>query len=277
MEKRKPDYSQDNKMVVSNNYIRAVHPERMNVNAMKLFRLIVTQCRLSDSKFYEYECKIKDLSVLFETDPKNLYRDVQKLCKNVMQTVLYIGDGNPKHDWEYRTIFSICKYQSGKGIINIKLNDDVTDLFLQLRRNFTQIPISAILTMKSKHAIRLYELICEKLMNHYPYADVSTEIQITLQEARAVTNTEKKKTYDHIGHFKAKVLLPSLKEIEENANWKIIYTDIKRSRSIIGFNLVVWSKVGYEVVEEMKRQGQTVPQKWSDKQVPGQMSLFDIM
>lgn len=277
MEKRDPNYNPDNKMVVSNNYIHAIHPERMSINAMKLFRLAITQCRKSDSGFFEYEFRIQDIAEAFDIAPNNLYTEAQESCKKMMQSLLYIGDGNPKHDWKYRTIFDECSYSSKDGIIRVQLSDKMTDLFLQLKRDFTRIPISAVLTMKSKYAIRLYELICEKLNSQFPYADVATEIQLSLDDARKVTGTDKKKTYDKISNFKSRVLLPSLAEIEDNAGWKIILTDIKYGRRVTGFNLVVWSRNGYEYIEECKRKG-VLPNHGNralDDQLPGQMSIFD--
>ena len=278
MAKRETNYNPDNKMVVSNRYIHAVHPEKMNINAMKLFRLAITQCRMSDKGFYEYEFRIQDIAESFGIDADNLYRDVQENCKKMMQSLLYYGDGNPKHDWKYKTIFDECSYNSKTGAVTVQLSDKMSDLFLQLKRDFTRIPVAAILMMKSKYAIRLYELICEKLNSQFPYADVATEIQISLEEARKVTATDKKKTYDKISNFKSKVLLPSIREIEENANWKIILTDLKYGRRVTGFNVVVWSRNGWEYIEDCKRKG-ILPNRGNatEEQLTGQMNIFDFV
>ena len=278
MEKREPNYNPDNKMVVSNRYIHAVHPEKMSINAMKLFRLAITQCRMTDKGFYEYDFRIQDIAESFGIDADNLYKDVQENCRKMMQSLLYYGDGNPKHDWKYKTIFEECSYSSKTGTITVQLSDKMSDLFLQLKRDFTRIPVSAVLTMKSKYAIRLYELICEKLNSRFPYADVATEIQVSLEEARKVTGTEKKKTYDKISNFKSKVLLPSIREIEDNASWKIILTDTKYSRKVTGFSMVVWSRRGYEYIEDCKRKG-ILPKRINaeEEQLPGQMTLFDYL
>ena len=278
MAKRETNYNPDNKMVVSNRYIHAVHPEKMNINAMKLFRLAITQCRMSDKGFYEYEFRIQDIAESFGIDADNLYRDVQENCKKMMQSLLYYGDGNPKHDWKYKTIFDECSYNSKTGAVTVQLSDKMSDLFLQLKRDFTRIPVAAVLMMKSKYAIRLYELICEKLNSQFPYADVATEIQISLEEARKVTATDKKKTYDKISNFKSKVLLPSIREIEENANWKIILTDLKYGRRVTGFNVVVWSRNGWEYIEDCKRKG-ILPNRGNatEEQLTGQMNIFDFV
>ena len=296
MEKRHPDYREDNKMVVSNKYITAVHPDRMNINAMKLFRLAIAQCRMTDKGFYQYDFHVSALAEAFKIDKSGMYRNAQEMCKNLMQTVLLVGDGNPRHKWKYKHIFETCEYDPEEGMITVEFHEDMTDLFLQLRSRFTRIPIVAVLTMKSKYGIRLFELICMKIWSNFPYADNATEIQLTLDEIKKTAGVEKKKTYDSISHVKQKILMPALKEIEECAEWKITCTDVKHARKITGFSLEIWERNGWEVMEKCKREGVIPPrpkyanERWSegvippqrkqadesDDVLPGQMSIFDV-
>ena len=280
MEKRQPDYREDNKLVVSNDYITAVHPDRMNINAMKLFRLAITQCRMNDNGFYQYDFKISDLAEVLKVDRSDIHRDAQKMCISMAQAVLLIGDGNPRHGWEVLTIFETCKYSPRDQAIKVELSGKMTKLFLQLKARFTRIPIAAMLTMKSKYGIRLFELICMKIQSYYPYADHATEIQLTLDEIKKTAGVEKKKTYDSISHVKQKILMPALKEIEECAKWKIICTDVKHARKVTGFNLEIWERNGWEVMEKYKRERVIPPQRKqadeSDDVLPGQMSIFDV-
>ena len=278
MPTKKPDYRKENKIVVSNEYIRAVHPARMSISAMKLFRLTIMQCKKTDQEFYEVEHKLSDLAELFHTQTKDLYRDVVKASLNMLQTVLTVTDEKGKVVEAY-TIFSKWRYLPETNSIQIRLNNEIQPLFLQLRKNFTQIPIFAILTMKSKYGIRLYELICEKMQRNYPYADVATEILVTLEEIRAVTGTDKKKTYDRISNLKDKVILPSIQEIEENGQWKILLQDIKTGRKVTGFRFEIWSKNGWQYIEDCKQKG-ILPFRGNannPEQIAGQMTIYDYL
>lgn len=277
MSEKKPDYRKENKVVVSNEYIRAVHPPRMSISAMKLFRLTIMQCRKQDTGFYEVEYKLSDVADIFQTQTKDLYRDLVKASINMLQTVLTVADDKGRITKAY-TIFSEWEYLPDTSSIRVRLNDKVKPLFLQLRKNFTQIPIAAMLTMKSKYAIRLYELICEKMHGNYPYADVATEITITLEEARAVTGTDKKKTYDRISNFRDKVLLPSIKEIEEDADWKILLENLKTGRRVTGYRLEIWSRNGYEYIQDCKEKG-ILPFRGNreQEQIHGQLTIYDYL
>lgn len=280
MSKREADYNENNKMVVSNSYVHAIHPYNMSLNAMKLFRLVVTQCRLKDEEFFEYDFKIIDLAEAFHIKSQNLYRDVKQMCRNMSFSVLYVGDDDdPENDWEYKPIFSECKYQKKSGKVTIQLNPKVTDLFLKLKSNFTKVPISAVLLMKSKYAIRLFELLCEKMRNCLPYADNATEVTLTLKEIRKATGTDKKKTYDILTNLKKRVFYPSIEEIETASEWKIICSDIKNGRTVTGFRLEIWSRAGWEYIESCKAQGilPNYGNREYESQIEGQMSIFDYM
>ena len=148
------------------------------------------------------------------------------------------------------------------------------NLFLNLKSNFTNIPLEHIVLMKNKNSIRIYEVIRQKMMNHFPRADVYTVIEITAEEIREVTETVDKKSYNHVGHLKDRLLLPALAEIESATNWKIVCKDLKRGRKVFGFELEIWSSTGYAYIEMCKAEGK-IPQIARDDQIPGQMSLFD--
>ena len=150
-----------------------------------------------------------------------------------------------------------------------------------MKKNFTKVPISAVLMMKSKYTIRLFELICEKMQNCYPYADTATEVTLTLEEIRKATGTDQKKTYDILSNLKKRVFYPSIDEIETASDWKIICTDIKKGRTVTGFRLEIWSRNGYEYLEYCKANG-IIPNRGNreyetETQIPGQMNIFDYV
>lgn len=274
---REPDYNRNNKLVASNRYIRAIHPERMNLNAMKLFRLAITQCRLNDDRFYEYRFNVNELAAVLHVDEKDMYRDIRNMCLYLMQMVLKVGSENPIEDWEFWHIFEKAKYEKKTRTVTILLHKDMTELFLQLKTNFTRIPIANILSMKSKYAIRIYELLCERMMSHYPYGDESAEITLSLDELRQATGTDKKKTYALVSNFKNVVLYPALREIENVANWTIITADIKCGRIISGFKFTIWSAFGYQHSPKSPlRQAEEVKKAAQPKTDHVQMSIFDF-
>lgn len=235
------DMRETNVMVTDNNFIKAKYDGRMSLNAMKLLRLTITQCKLTDKNFLEYEVGITDLGKMFRIEPDNLYREADKMTTQLMKTILYIGDGDPKHGYKKYTIFSECEYQPGSGVIKICISEKMIPFFLGLKKNFTRIPIGTLVTMKSKYTIRVYELICEKLKNTKIYANKHANIELSVEEIRSACSTENK--LRQIGQFKERLLNVAVNEINScGIGWQISYIDIKQGRKILGFNFKIESK-----------------------------------
>lgn len=265
MKKREADYGEDNKVTVRNDFVKADYPANMTATDLKLLRLVISQCRKNDKEFYQYEFNAVDIAEKFNMDRSNLYREAQNSVRRLFKCDVEISS---EDEYQLLHIFQTAKYK--KGVFTMKLSEEMEKLFLNLRKNFTNIPLLPILAMKNKNSIRIYEMICQKFMSHYPYAAVSTEVQISTEELREVTGTKDMKSYDHTGHLKNKILNPSMEEIEHAADWKIIVKDIKKSRKITGFSLTVWDRNGYEVVEQCKAEGKLPP-----KPKYRQMDFFD--
>ncbi len=274
--KRDPDYRTDNKMVVRNDFIYADHPIGMSIHAMRLLRIAITQCRKNDNEFFMYEFKVSDLADMIGCSRDNLYRVADEITDQLLRVILKTNKlENIKSSGKKHVVFDVCEYD--KGIIRLQIHQQMKDLLLNLSPkfgNFTRVPLAPMLLMQSKYAMRIFELICQQMMSLFPYADHATEIEVSLDDLRLVTDTVKQKTYDKISNFKNKVFLPSIADIEKAAEWKIICTDIKRSRRIVGFNLQIWSASGYAYLEYCKKTGKIPVEKNDD--IPGQMSLFDL-
>lgn len=271
--KREVSFSEDNHIDIKNPAIEAVYPDGIKASDLKMMRFVMSQCKKGDTEFFEYEFNATDIADHLNLDRHNLYREALKMTEErLFNCNLKIGSEN---DHELVHIFKKCKYKNGTFVM--RMDDEASKYFLELRNNFTEIPIAPILTMKNKNSIRIYELICMKFMSRYPYADNATSINVTLEELRKVTETEGRKSYDQAGHLKERILNPSIEEIEKAADWKIIVTNLKRSRQVIGFNLEVWSRSGWEVIEKYKRDGILPPTKKNPDSLPGQMSFFDIL
>lgn len=249
-EKREADYRPEIKLTVRNDFVTADYPVDITAVDMKILRMVIAQCRKTDTEFMEYQFSASDLADKFNMDRSNLYRAARSCVKRLFKCDLTVGDDKK---FEMLHIFRTVKYADGR--FTMRLSDEMEKLFLQLNRDFTNMPLLPILAMRNKNSIRIYELICQKLMGNYPYADHAMEVTLTTEEIRRVTETSKTKSYDHTGHLKSRILIPSVTEIEKTADWKVIICDMKNSRKVIGFRLEVWGRNGWEYIEDCKRKG----------------------
>ena len=273
-DEREVSYDERNKVVVHNDFIKAIYPANITATDLKLMRFVISQCRKNDTSFYEYSFSVSDIADRFHIDADNMYSAAHKMVLRLFACNLQIGD---EKKYELIHIFSKVKYNS--GIFTMQLGKDMKSLCLQLQRNFTSIPLLPVLAMKNKRSIRIFELIYEKLKGNLPYADVVVSVYISLNELREITETESSKSYEHMSYFRRRIIDPAVEEIEQAADWKIILSNVKSGREIKGLNFELWSRKSYEYIEDCKRKG-IIPNRGNheaeeDIQVPGQLNISD--
>ncbi len=224
-------------VVMSNDLIKG--KSNLSLNEIKLLRLTIMQIMSNDVELSEYSISIKNLAkVLNLADDANLYRTVQDMCRHLLQEIVYVGDGNPDHKWQMFQWCTKCKYDD--GVITIKLHEELKPYLLELKGYYTQYLLEDILVLKSKYAIRIYELIRQEMKYQKVYADHFAKVELDIDTIRVATGTENK--YSQMGHFKEKVIDKAVEEINEKTGYEISYEPIKSSRKMVGFNFKIKSK-----------------------------------
>lgn len=226
----------ENQVVMSNDLIKG--KSNLSLNELKLLRLTIMQVIAEDKDLMTYQVKIMELARMLEISRQNLYTEVMEMCKHLMQEIVYIGDGNPKHKWEMFQWCSRCRYEN--GVITIKLHDDLKPYLIELKKHYTQYVLQDILMLKTVYAVRIYELIREEMKNQKVYADKIAEVLLDLETIRKATNTEDK--YEKISMFRARVLNSAVGEINEKLGYYVTYEPVKHSRKIVSFRFKIESK-----------------------------------
>jgi len=259
----------DNYVVMANNMV--LHSaSNLNLNELKLLRFIIMQTERGDSDLFEFDVSVKDLCKLIGIkNNKDIYKRIDTMTTHLMQEVIRIGDDS-KQEWRKFHWVDVCEYR--KGIITIKLSDQLKPFLIGLRGCFTRYQLSEIISLKSTYAIRIYEIINGYLSeNNLPHADVAIEFSISIDEIRRVTNTEKK--FERYSSFKTYVIDTALKEINEKSKYFVTATPYKRGRAVVGFEFLIESQVGHTV--KMQRQNKEIKTQADTVQMDGQMNLMD--
>lgn len=242
--KREVDTRESVKVVVTNTFIEGKVSRDMDVNAQKFLRLCIAQCRMHDDQFWGYEVSATELADMFGVSLSNIYHHVDRWTDQAMEAKLILKEYGAKKFRKYN-LFGSCWYED--GILRMKMNEDMKPLILQIRKEqgFTQYELSNIVTMKGKYSIRIYEMIQKEMRQLSPYGQKTVKVVLQLDEIRNQTNTEKQ--YEKLSAFKSYVLNKAQLEIEKAMNWKIVRNDIKKGRSVTGFEFEIWSQVGFNV------------------------------
>lgn len=242
----------------------------LSVNELKLLRLVIAQTKQGDHKLYPYELSALELAKALNISPKNLYRDLDKMTDNLLKAQITIKLPAQQRFKKYN-LLSCCEYEDGK--IYIKVNDDLSPCFLSLQKCFINLQIREYLKYKSKYSILILELLNAKKGGQIPHANVSVEIDISLDELREYTNTNEK--YATYARFKSQVIDKAINELnEKDETFLYAATPYKNGRKIAGFSFLISSSTDY-YKEQWENQRKNNVVKIINNQENKQMSLSD--
>ena len=228
-----------NGLVVKNNsLINASY--NLETTEQRLIMLAIMSARdtgqgiTADSKL---EIHASDYANQFNVTNETAYEVLKSAVNNLFERKFsYIAEykktgktGIVRSRWVSRVF-----YVDTLAILEITFAPDVVPLITRLEENFTSYQLKQVSQLTSKYAIRLYELLIA-------WREVGKTPQIDLAEFRQKIGVEAKE-YERMHHFKARVLEPSIKQINEHTDITVTYEQHKKGRAISGFSFKLKQK-----------------------------------
>lgn len=132
--------------------------------------------------------------------------------------------------------------------VTVSLDKDLEPYLLKLRDNFTAYELEYILTMKSKYAVRMYELMKS-------YAHIG-EYEITVEQLKQLLQTPE---YEVFNNFKVKVIDKALSEVNALTDISVAYTPVRENRRITVLRFTIERKNVPEQFEALCARRQLAP------------------
>ncbi len=156
----------DNTLLVQSNYIIENKP-RFSINALRIFYTVVAKINKKDKDFYDYKINVKEFAELWNIDinSNNMYDHLKPLAKEMLSSYILIEkiNGKGKKILEGFSIFTNYKYIEGEGFFRVKLNPDLQEYFLELKKNFTKYSMKNLILLNANNAsavtMRTYEIV----------------------------------------------------------------------------------------------------------------------
>lgn len=156
------------------------------------------------------------------------------------------------------SFISSAIYHKGKGIIEVRVDPNVVPLYSELKKNFTTIQLNAALSLNSKYAKRMYEVVSsvKNFKNPFMIIDIC-ELKKRLGAASYTEGVLKKDTYPNFADFEKRVLIPSQKEMEKTDvrfSYEINYDKncVGRGRKKVHSLKITVAKIGKETEAEIE-------------------------
>ena len=217
-----------------NNLINARYD--LTVSEQRLIKILISSINKNDEDFKYYEFKALELAKLIGITDDGYYdavrKTVNKLQTRILTAKIEIYNNGVVEEKEIDVNWvSISRYSHGNGTVEIGFHPILKPLLLDLKEKFTTYDIENILGLKSKHSIRLYELI-----KQFEKSD-NKKREIKLSELRSLLNIENE--YKEYKYLKKAVLLPSRNEISHKTDISFDIIERKLGRVVVSviFNI----------------------------------------
>jgi len=201
----------------------------LSLQEQKLILTLASTVQPSDEDFKEYEFKIKDFMELLEIKNNSGYAEVKQMTKSLMRKVFEIREGK---DTVQMAWFSSVRYREGEGIVILKFDNCLKPYLLQLKEFYTSYKLENILSLKSKYALRLYEIMkCN---------DFRKSFKIELDEFKRILGITEK-SYSVYQNVKNKVILQAQKELSTKTDISFEFEEIKTGRKVTSLKFIIKS------------------------------------
>ena len=219
------DLDRNNTVVQSNLMIYANYD--LSALEQKILLILISTIKKNDKELNILEFLVKDLADILQVSPELLYRDLPKLCKNIMSKIIEIKQ--PNGNWLMFNIINFAQYKSKEGRIILGINKKAEPYLLELKELFTSFKLDNALDLSGKYAIRLYQLTKGCLFKG--------KLTYDLNDFKKVLKIDKKKTYSTFSKINEKILTPALEEINLKSDIEVSYTTKRVGRKIQYINL----------------------------------------
>jgi plasmid replication initiation protein len=238
-------YNKDYYVALANELLTS-RQDRMSIFEARLIRLAIAQVVKDDTDLKTYTCKITDLADFFGKKRSNLYRDIQKVSKNLMKRNIYIKEketgkrGQPN----YKIFHWVDYFEYKDGVITFKLSENLKPYLIGLNEYFTKYGYGCITGLDTYDSLRLFELLtCYKfLLDGRPRNEVMSylgdipierdELIFSIDFLKEFFDDNNEKYAYNTADFISRRIDVSIKPIEEQYKMNVSYRVIKTAGAI---------------------------------------------
>jgi len=218
---------------LANTFIEA-KADKMNKDEQNFLYLCISQINTDDKAFKAMKIHIQDIEklVLVKKNHTQIISFITDLRK---KGITYEENGIIKA----RSFFHRLNYVRGSGVIEAQLHEDLYDMCLKLKQNFTQASLFTCTSFRSKYSTPLYLLlksIYDKQKQYCEYICVDYAIPYLIEHFQLP------KSYNLYNNLKQKFLEITEKDINNNSDFNISFGPVKRGRKLEAIRFTIDKK-----------------------------------
>lgn len=224
---------------------------KLSIYEQRLILAVLGMIKTEDTELEYYKINIKEIAELHGLqNSKDLYAQIHNAGEQLLVKPLDISTGKRtiKVTW-----LNYINYKEGEGAIIVDFHKSLKPYLLQLKANFTQYQLAAVVNFKNTYSIRFYEFL-KMRQNQGKGGQFFIRYPIdSLKEILGVAPNEYSQTKD----LRVRVIEPALKEIDSQTDLAIVDVQyVKQGRSIS--EIVVYAEPKKQRAIPIPKQPETV-------------------
>jgi len=225
---------------IHNNLIQARH--KLSLEEIRLMDTIISFIQPEDDDFKVYKIPVSIFKDVYGEQRKDIYDVAKRTIEGLLSKPIKIESINKdgKKSFKMFNFISYGEYIEGQGSFYISISPQFKPYLLKLKEFFTKIPIKYTYILRSRYAIRLYELLKQ-------YEETGFRVD-KIEDLREMLGVEKNE-YTRFVDFERWVLKKGIKEINEKTDLEVSYTKKRTGRRI--------THIEFEFKSKNAKQGDT--------------------
>lgn len=213
-------YKPNQTIMIVNGEITVTQRKAYNVILHKAWNELKTD---KNKILFEFNIsELKGKAGIKATNNVELKNNIRKL-KNI-ETEIIKENG----DW---SIFNLISQADKRDdVLEIQLPEKIRQALIA-NEYYTTLDLLTLRSLEGKYAVILYEMAIRYQKTQIP--------EMTIEELKLLTGTEKKKSYDNFYNFEKKVLKPAIVEINEKTDILLDYDTKTRGNKVIGVKFII--------------------------------------
>ena len=202
----------------------------IGVVALRLIMLMADKAR-QNGDFLATRFRVAEYKETLQLSGKSAYENLYQVVRRLMQTI--IETPNPVEGIDMFQILAPSRLLPSKGEFELRFNEQMRPLLLNLRAHFAKIPLPIFFRIQGSYAVRFY-LFCK---SWDPVLNRSPGWRMTVEELRAWLGLQPGE-YEQTFHIRAAIIERAKDELDEVADVSFVYDAIMDGKRIVGWDFV---------------------------------------
>jgi plasmid replication initiation protein len=215
-------------IIKGNDLIQAKRSLHLTSREKKLVSFMVACVSPYDDDFKEYTFPVTEFASFFNITDKNVNKEYERIATGIMSKPFTI-----ENDLEQFTACWLAEaaYDKKTKEMRFRFTPRLKPYLIKLKKYYTRYRMINLIHLENCHSEAMYELLKQfESIGHR---------RLELEELRNILGLGKK--YPLYSNLRAKVLEPTVKEINEFTDISVSYEEIKKSRKIVAIHFKIWS------------------------------------